>query len=270
MCIRDRFYGQLARHRFVLSPEGNGIDCYRHWEALALGAVPIVMRSQAMAPFASLPILFTDDYSELTEDYLEQQWVELSQRTFDLEPLLMSTYRRHFLRSVSELDDPQFICLEPGDRWSPRFLRALRRSPRSGTLAEVEVPVPPFLRSDSLVEPAAWRPFGEAAVSASGGRLDVTVAAGASGGVRQRFPVAEGARFTVRGSAGTTGPGRVTISERPGGHELASAPLPDGGHGTFALEFEALVGRLWLELELDAGKRQCTLALHDVEVSALV
>ena len=108
------FYGQLARHRFVLSPEGNGIDCYRHWEALALGAVPIVMRSQAMEPFASLPLLVTDDYSELTEAYLEERWAELSQRAFDIEPLLMSTYRRHFLRAVAELEDPSFVCLESG------------------------------------------------------------------------------------------------------------------------------------------------------------
>ena len=32
----------VAEHAFVLCPNGNGIDCYRTWEALYLGAIPII------------------------------------------------------------------------------------------------------------------------------------------------------------------------------------------------------------------------------------
>merc|ERR1719221_825400 len=32
----------LAEHRAVLSPPGMGYDCFRHWEALAVGSVPLV------------------------------------------------------------------------------------------------------------------------------------------------------------------------------------------------------------------------------------
>jgi hypothetical protein len=265
------FYGQLARHRFVLSPEGNGIDCYRHWEALAMGAVPIVMRSRAMAPFEGLPILFTDDYGELSPGYLEEQWTAMAQRTFDLEPLLMSSHRRRFLRSVAELDEPCFICLEPGGHWSPRFLRALRRSPRSGAPTEVEVPVPPFLRADSLSEPGAWRPFGDAAVSIERGVVSVTAGDGEASGARQRFAAVEGVRFRVRGRAcGVEGraAARLVVTQAIDGPDTASAALVAGE--PFEVEFEAPAGRLWLELRMEPGEGERALALDDIEVAALV
>ena len=40
-----RYRDLVGKSRFVLSPPGNGIDCHRTWEALFLGAIPIVKRS---------------------------------------------------------------------------------------------------------------------------------------------------------------------------------------------------------------------------------
>lgn len=104
------YYAQIARHRFTLSPEGFGPDCYRTWESLYLGSIPIVLRSVAMGPFAELPILFVDDYSEVTEPFLEAAWERMSARSYDLTKLMRSHYRGHFLDSVAELDSPRFVC----------------------------------------------------------------------------------------------------------------------------------------------------------------
>jgi hypothetical protein len=79
-----RYYSDIAAHRFVLSPEGNGVDCYRTWEALYLGAIPIVMTSAVTSAFGCLPILFTEDYSELSEEYLEHRWEEMSRRSYEI------------------------------------------------------------------------------------------------------------------------------------------------------------------------------------------
>lgn len=38
----EDFLSDLARHRFILSPEGNGVDCYRTLEAIYMGATPVV------------------------------------------------------------------------------------------------------------------------------------------------------------------------------------------------------------------------------------
>lgn len=37
------FIMQLSKHQSVLSPPGRGYDCYRTWEALAVGTVPLVV-----------------------------------------------------------------------------------------------------------------------------------------------------------------------------------------------------------------------------------
>ena len=41
----QKYLFDLANSKFVLSPEGNGIDCHRTWEALLMGAFPIVKTS---------------------------------------------------------------------------------------------------------------------------------------------------------------------------------------------------------------------------------
>ena len=46
--IKDRitfetYLQQIGNAKFVLSPPGNGLDCHRTWEALLMGAVPIVL-----------------------------------------------------------------------------------------------------------------------------------------------------------------------------------------------------------------------------------
>lgn len=42
---RYKLWEQYAESQFVASPHGNGLDCYRTWEVLALGAIPIVKSS---------------------------------------------------------------------------------------------------------------------------------------------------------------------------------------------------------------------------------
>jgi hypothetical protein len=72
-----RFLDQILRHRFVLCPPGNGVDTHRMWESLVAGAIPVVLRSQAMKPFESLPILFVEDYREVTQGVLEEAWAKM-------------------------------------------------------------------------------------------------------------------------------------------------------------------------------------------------
>lgn len=67
----SHFLDQILRHRFVLCPPGNGVDTHRMWEVLVAGAIPVVLRSQVMEPFRGLPILFVDDYRQVTRGLLE-------------------------------------------------------------------------------------------------------------------------------------------------------------------------------------------------------
>ena len=95
-----QYYRRVARHRFTISPSGNGIDCYRTWEALYLGSVPIVERSPEMAHFSDLPILFTDDYAELTPGYLEDQYARMLDTDYCFEKLYLSYWTRRLEESI--------------------------------------------------------------------------------------------------------------------------------------------------------------------------
>jgi hypothetical protein len=56
----------MRKTMFVPSPAGNGIDCHRTWEALYLGAVPVVLRSEYFGE-SDWPVLLVDSWSELLE-----------------------------------------------------------------------------------------------------------------------------------------------------------------------------------------------------------
>jgi hypothetical protein len=52
---------------FVLSPAGNGIDCYRNFEAMYLGVVPVVQKAEQLPYMVDLPILIVDSYADFLE-----------------------------------------------------------------------------------------------------------------------------------------------------------------------------------------------------------
>lgn len=66
---------QLGRSRFVLSPPGLGWDCYRTYEAIAMGAIPIVQRKPPATDVCEdLPVLLVDDWREVTPTRLAHEW----------------------------------------------------------------------------------------------------------------------------------------------------------------------------------------------------
>ena len=87
------YYRDLPNYKFVISPEGNGIDCHRHYEALMAGCIPIVEdRDIVREKYKGCPVLYTKDYSEITEAYLNEKYNEMIHNVYDFSRLLLSTY----------------------------------------------------------------------------------------------------------------------------------------------------------------------------------
>jgi len=95
---REEYLRQVHSHKFCLSPEGTGIDCFRTWEALYLKSVPIVQESIHMTAFKDLPILFTKDYSEITKKYLEEKYEEMLEKDYNIEKLHFSYWKHLIMR----------------------------------------------------------------------------------------------------------------------------------------------------------------------------
>lgn len=83
----------LAQAKFVLSPRGNGLDCHRTWEALLMGAIPIVKTSSLDPLFANLPVLIVKDWSEINKDFLEKKYIEMQQMNFQMEKIYFDYWR---------------------------------------------------------------------------------------------------------------------------------------------------------------------------------
>ena len=77
------FFEALASSYFCLSPQGNGIDCYRTWQALYLRTVPIVTRSLLTEEFPELPLIVLDDWSEFRGIEFSPELYERTWRDWD-------------------------------------------------------------------------------------------------------------------------------------------------------------------------------------------
>ena len=83
---------QLGRSRFVLSPPGYGWDCYRTYEAIVMGAIPILRRDPPASDVCrDLPVLWVDDWRELTPERLQHEWD--TRRPGDLRTMTLPYWR---------------------------------------------------------------------------------------------------------------------------------------------------------------------------------
>ena len=67
---REDYLRDLSRSRYVLSPEGNGIDCHRTWEAILMGAIPIVQSHTLDELYRDAPVLVVQDFRNVTAHLL--------------------------------------------------------------------------------------------------------------------------------------------------------------------------------------------------------
>lgn len=85
-------------YAFVLSPEGNGIDCHRTWEALALGCIPIVKSTGIDPLYDNLPVLIVDEWSNIDEKLLKDTIAKFAGMHFNYEKLTL----KYWVRVVEE------------------------------------------------------------------------------------------------------------------------------------------------------------------------
>lgn len=82
------FMEAMANSKFVLSPWGWGPDCFRHYEAIALGAIPIVLSDWATdRALVGLPVLIVDSWAELNASMLLAAHRRIDAQRFELERL---------------------------------------------------------------------------------------------------------------------------------------------------------------------------------------
>ena len=86
---RNECWNNMIKYAFVISPQGNGLDCHRTWEALCLGCIPIVKTSGLDPLFEGLPVWIIHDWIDVTETNMHSKVNEFRSMTFQYEKLTL-------------------------------------------------------------------------------------------------------------------------------------------------------------------------------------
>lgn len=108
MVSRVESWRTQSEYAFVLSPHGGGLDCHRTWEALCLGCIVIVKTSPLDPLYSGLPILIVSDWSDISEDLLEETITRFKNRVFNHDKLTLS-YWVNEIRSKAGIPSQPYI-----------------------------------------------------------------------------------------------------------------------------------------------------------------
>ncbi|CAB9497015.1 expressed unknown protein [Seminavis robusta] len=129
-------YTAASQYPFGLSPRGNGNDCYRHYELLLNGVIPIVERQREFdALFQDLPVLQLDpqwnytqgELVELMHDYVHSE--QFLNNTFEKgwERLFLEHWRRQILSDSGRVNE--IVHDDQGNEYYTAWQYTLYREP---------------------------------------------------------------------------------------------------------------------------------------------
>ena len=89
----EGYLRDLSKSYFVVSPNGNGVDCHKTWESLYLKTVPIVTESININFYKNLPIIIISDWSkfninELNEETYNKIWGDFNPKKLNVNKLI--------------------------------------------------------------------------------------------------------------------------------------------------------------------------------------
>ena len=93
----EHYAKEVRDHKFTLSPLGHGLDCHRTWEVLLLGGIPVVKHSSLDSLYDGLPVVILNDWTELTESRLLEEWDRISRTVFDIDRVFFSYWKKLIL-----------------------------------------------------------------------------------------------------------------------------------------------------------------------------
>jgi hypothetical protein len=90
----------LAKYKFCISPEGNGVDCHRIWEALLCNCIPIISDSQfAQNISTTYPVIVVKDWSVITPQFI----ASCEHKPIQRDKLEFEFYKNKIITKVYEL-----------------------------------------------------------------------------------------------------------------------------------------------------------------------
>ena len=70
----EDFYNKLRISKYVICPEGTGIDCHRIYESLYFNAIPLLKTSKMDEFYKKLPVIIFEKWDDITENFLVETY----------------------------------------------------------------------------------------------------------------------------------------------------------------------------------------------------
>ncbi len=110
-CPFEKYIRETALHKFIVSPPGLGPDCYRIYESLLVGTIPIVQHSYLDYMYEGLPVLFIDNWEQVTEEFLNEAYKEFTSKKYNPERLYMQYWIDYINVTRKRLLDAYRECI---------------------------------------------------------------------------------------------------------------------------------------------------------------
>lgn len=120
-------YSRIGTSKFIYSPAGAGLDCYRTYEALYLGSYPIIKSSSLNEMFLDLPVLIINDWNELNEELLLTTLEKFQTKQWNFDVLYKGYWYekfrsygfelRRYVQSNVEIKEELLYAVGPLDRF---------------------------------------------------------------------------------------------------------------------------------------------------------
>lgn len=95
----DNYIDNIYRHKFVICPEGSGLDCHRNWECIYLDTIPVMKRNINTTFYEDLPICFVESWSQVTEEFLNKEYDRIINTAWNLD----KTYFEYWKDRIQQL-----------------------------------------------------------------------------------------------------------------------------------------------------------------------
>ena len=101
------FLSELQKSKFMICPEGNAVDCHRNWEVLYMRRVPVMKKNVYLEYLLrDYPVLFVNDYTEVTEEYLlSNEHLFDQMQEIDLDCLDIQNFYDKIVNDSIKIDD---------------------------------------------------------------------------------------------------------------------------------------------------------------------
>jgi hypothetical protein len=97
----DNYLNNLYNHRFMVCPEGNGIDVHQPWESLHVNTIPIQKKNINNKNWRELPICWVDKWEQITdENFLNSEYDRITKNTINKTKLDFNFWKNKILNSI--------------------------------------------------------------------------------------------------------------------------------------------------------------------------